>query len=247
MSDNKTHFGYKTVTPEEKTEKVGAVFSQVAKKYDIMNDAMSFGLHRLWKKMAVQYLNVESSSKVLDLAGGTGDLTAQILPNLGPTGELILADINNAMLLEGRDKLLNKGLYQFHTVQTAGESLPFCDNFFDRIIIGFGLRNFTDKQKALVELKRVLKFGGQLLVLEFSQAKGNLLKKAYEKYSFNFIPFLGKKIAGDEDSYQYLVESIRKHPNQEQLKQMILHAGFDACTVKNFLGGIVAIHQAYVY
>ncbi len=244
----KTDFGYQTVDVDEKQKLVGNVFDSVASKYDLMNDAMSLGIHRLWKRHAVSLLQVRKGMHVLDLAGGTGDLTCLIAPLIGENGHITLSDINAAMLQEGRNRLLDKGLVgNIDIVQANAENLPFATNQFDRVIMGFGLRNVTHKDKALQSIYRVLKPGGRLIILEFSHPTNTLLSKAYDAYSFHVLPKLGSLIANDSDSYQYLAESIRMHPNQETLKQMILAAGFDKCEVHNLTGGIVAIHKGIKY
>ncbi len=245
-NDNTTHFGYKTVATDEKQKMVAGVFHSVAQKYDVMNDLMSFGIHRLWKRYAIEMAQVRNGQKILDLAGGTGDIAALFAPRVGKEGEIICADINSSMLNVGRDKLTDSGIIgNIDYVQANAECLPFADNYFDTITIGFGLRNVTDKDKALASMCRVLKPGGRLLVLEFSKPKHPLLTKAYDFYSFNLLPTMGKLVANDADSYQYLAESIRMHPDQETLKQMCLNAGFDRCDVFNLTGGIVALHRAF--
>lgn len=241
-----TDFGYKQVPLTEKTSLVGAVFSSVAAKYDLMNDLMSFGIHRLWKKIAVQHCALKPGQKVLDLAGGTGDLTATCSKEVTATGQVILADINSNMLTVGRDKLINQGLASgINYLQLNAESLPFADNYFDCIIIGFGLRNVTDKDKALHEMHRVLKPAGRVIILEFSKPVYKHLSMLYDIYSFNVLPKLGKLIANDAESYQYLAESIRMHPDQESLKTMLITAGFINCTYQNLTGGICAIHKGF--
>lgn len=246
MSEQKTDFGFKTIPLKEKQNKVNEVFDNVASRYDIMNDLMSAGLHRLWKHQAVMLARIRPDHAVLDLAGGTGDLTQRIVKkkrhSRSPT---VLADINFEMLQVGRDRLLDRGLTEHVDItHLDAQQLPFLNESFDRIIIGFGLRNVPEKDKAIKEMHRVLKPGGQLLVLEFSQLKAKALKPAYDFYSFNVLPWLGKKVAHDPDSYQYLAESIRKHPNQEQLKALILEQGFESCECFNLCMGVVAIHRA---
>ena len=239
-----THFGYKQVDVEKKQSLVKGVFDSVAGKYDLMNDVMSLGVHRLWKNYTIASSNVSNGDQVLDIAGGTGDLTIKYRKKVGPTGKVILSDINNSMLYEGRKNLLNHGVIDVDFVQANAESLPFKDNTFDCVSIAFGLRNVTDKDAALKQMFRVLKKGGTLLILEFSKVENQMLEKAYDFYSFNLIPKFGDFFANDEDSYQYLAESIRKHPNQETLKTMVLDAGFEFCEYHNLTGGIVALHKA---
>ncbi|RZQ55536.1 bifunctional demethylmenaquinone methyltransferase/2-methoxy-6-polyprenyl-1,4-benzoquinol methylase UbiE [Pseudidiomarina tainanensis] len=241
-------FGYKQVAKTEKQNLVANVFNSVAQKYDVMNDLMSFGIHRLWKRYTIDCSGVRTGMKVLDIAGGTGDLTAQFSRRVGPTGEVVLADINDAMLEVGRDKLRNRGIVgNVRYVQANAEELPFADDSFDIITIAFGLRNVTDKQKALESMFRVLKPGGRLLVLEFSKPVQPLLNQAYDFYSFNVLPKMGQMVAGDADSYQYLAESIRMHPDQETLKGMMIKAGYDQVTYDNLTGGIVALHRGFKF
>lgn len=245
MTDDKTtHFGYKQVNTEEKEGLVANVFDSVAAKYDIMNDLMSGGIHRIWKRFTIELSGVRSGMRVLDIAGGTGDLTAHFSKLVGDTGEVVLADINASMLNVGRDKLTDRGICgNIEYVQANAESLPFPDNYFDCITIAFGLRNVTHKENALESMLRVLKPGGRLLVLEFSKPTNSLLSKVYDSYSFNILPKMGKLIAGDDDSYQYLAESIRMHPDQQTLREMMETAGFDRCEYHNLTGGIVALHK----
>ena len=240
-----THFGYENVTRGEKTRRVNGVFDSVASKYDLMNDLMSAGLHRLWKRRAVLKLNCAPSMKVLDLAGGTGDISKLISPQIQDEGQIVLCDINRSMILEGVDKLVNSGISNVTYVQASAEQLPFEDNTFDRIIIAFGLRNFTSKEKALLELLRILKPGGKLLVCEFSELQIKPLKPLYDWYSFKALPFLGKVTVDDADSYNYLAESIRKHPNQEKFITMMQEAGFEQCRYTNLSGGLVALHEGF--
>ncbi len=245
MSDKSTHFGYQDVSPEEKTEKVTAVFESVAGKYDVMNDVMSFGMHRLWKRQFIHLANIRPHFQILDLAAGTGDISTLIVPKLDKQGSVILCDPNGAMLEEGRRRMVDKGLLNnVRYVQAMGENLPFPDDHFDRVMIAFGLRNFTDKSKALREIFKLLKPGGQLLVLEFSKPQ-KWMQDIYDAYSFKFLPRMGEIIAKDADSYQYLAESIRKHPDQETLRSMIETAGFEKCDYLNLNGGIVSIHRGY--
>jgi demethylmenaquinone methyltransferase/2-methoxy-6-polyprenyl-1,4-benzoquinol methylase len=239
-----THFGYQQVDAADKQGLVKGVFDSVASSYDLMNDVLSFGAHRLWKRYAIGLSNVSKGDKVLDIAGGTGDLAIKFREKVGETGRVILSDINGAMLEEGRKNLIDRGLVDVEFVQANAESLPFEDNTFDCVSIAFGLRNVTDKDAALKQMHRVLKKGGCLLVLEFSKVDNIALEKFYDFYSFNIMPKLGGLIANDEDSYQYLAESIRKHPDQETLKQMALDAGFSFCEFHNLSGGIVALHKA---
>ena len=239
-----THFGYKEVDVEKKQGLVKGVFDSVAGKYDLMNDVMSMGTHRLWKNYTIARSNVKEGDHVLDIAGGTGDLAIKFRKKVGPEGKVILSDINDSMLLEGRKNLLNHGVIDVDFVLANAESLPFEDNSFDCVSIAFGLRNVTHKDAALKQMHRVLKKGGTLLILEFSKVENKTLEKIYDLYSFNLIPKFGEFFANDEDSYQYLAESIRKHPNQETLKNMVLDAGFEFCEYHNLTGGIVALHKA---
>lgn len=242
--DTTTHFGYKEVPVDEKEQRVGEVFHSVASKYDVMNDVMSLGIHRLWKRFTIQLSGARRGHRILDIAGGTGDLAMQFSRIVGPQGEVILADINNSMLTMGRDKLTDKGyLNNIDFVQANAEALPFEDNSFDVITIAFGLRNVTDKDQALRSMCRCLKPGGRLLVLEFSKPRNPLLNKLYDTYSFSLLPAMGKFIADDSESYQYLAESIRMHPDQETLQGMMQEAGFERCTYHNLTGGIVAVHR----
>ncbi len=246
--EQKTHFGFESVAWNEKEEKVAQVFHSVAKNYDLMNDLMSLGIHRLWKRFAVSLSHVRPGHCVLDLAGGSGDLTRLLSEKVGEKGQVILADINWAMMHVGRDRLLDAGLYQnIQFVQGNAQRLPFADDSFHCLTMGFGLRNVTDKEEALREMHRVCKPGGQLMVLEFSTPNLLGLKPIYDWYSFNILPKIGALFAKDEASYQYLAESIRMHPNQTTLKAMIEDAGFEDCHYHNFNGGIVALHIAYKY
>lgn len=246
--DDSTHFGFKTVAKEQKANMVAGVFHSVAGKYDLMNDVMSFGIHRLWKRYTIDCSGVRPGQKVLDLAGGTGDLAAKFARIVGPTGEVVLADINDSMLRVGRDKLRDMGIVgNVSYVQADAEKLPFEDNTFDLITIAFGLRNVTDKDAALRSMLRVLKPGGRLLVLEFSKPEAEMLSKAYDLYSFHIMPRMGELIAKDKDSYQYLAESIRMHPDQETLKGMMTDAGFENVEYHNLTGGIVALHRGFKF
>lgn len=243
-----THFGYREVPASAKAGMVGRVFESVAGRYDVMNDVMSFGVHRLWKRFAIGQAGVRTGQKVLDVAGGTGDLAAHFAPLVGPKGLVTLADINPAMLEVGRARLADRGIAgNVEFVQADAESLPFPDNHFDCITIAFGLRNVTHIDAALASMWRVLKPGGRLLVLEFSKPVLPGLNAVYDAYSFNILPKLGKLIANDEDSYRYLVESIRKHPDQETLKGMLETAGFERVHYFNLSGGIVALHKGYKF
>jgi demethylmenaquinone methyltransferase/2-methoxy-6-polyprenyl-1,4-benzoquinol methylase len=244
MSDP-TFFGYERVTPDEKTRRVRGVFDSVAGKYDLMNDLMSAGLHRLWKRFTVDVAGVRAGSRVLDLAGGTGDLARRFAQRTGPTGIVVHTDINGAMLVAGRDKLLDQGVV-LPTVQCNAEALPFPDRTFDCVSIGFGLRNVTHKERALAEMARVLAPGGVAVVLEFARVSGPLAP-AYDWYSFNVLPALGRLVANDSDSYRYLAESIRVHPDQQALKALMERSGFDRVDYYNLAAGVVALHAGYVY
>ena len=239
-----THFGFQQVDVDQKQGLVKSVFDSVASNYDLMNDVMSLGTHRLWKNYTIASSNVSKGDKVLDIAGGTGDLAIKFRKKVGDSGKVILSDINGSMLEEGRKNLINHGIIDVDFIQANAESLPFEDNTFDCVSIAFGLRNVTHKNIALKQMHRVLKKGGSLLVLEFSKVENEMLEKIYDAYSFNLIPKLGQFFANDEDSYQYLAESIRKHPDQETLKTMALDAGFGFCEYHNLSGGIVALHKA---
>ncbi len=246
MSDDKTHFGYQDVDKAAKAGMVGQVFDSVASRYDVMNDLMSFGVHRVWKRFTLDQSGVRPGQAVLDLAGGTGDLAAKFSKRVGKDGLVVLADINASMLFTGRDKLLDNGVIgNVDYTQANAEELPFADDSFDCITIAFGLRNVTDKDKALRSMNRVLKPGGRLLVLEFSKPVLPLLSKAYDAYSFTALPMMGKLVANDADSYRYLAESIRMHPDQSTLKQMMEDAGFAKANYHNLTGGIVALHKGY--
>lgn len=239
-------FGFQTVTPEEKTRRVAAVFNSVAGNYDLMNDLMSGGMHRLWKRYAVHISQVRTGCSVLDVAGGTGDLAALYRRRVGQRGRVVVSDINSAMLREGRDRLIDKGFVSgIEYVLGNAENLPFRSNEFDCISIAFGLRNVTDKNLALRSMYDKLKYSGTLVILEFSTLVLPVLKKLYDRYSFNIIPSIGKWVAKDADSYRYLVESIRKHPDQEALKSMMEDAGFSHVSYYNLSGGIVAVHKGF--
>ena len=238
-----THFGYHEVPKQEKTTRVGQVFSSVASRYDLMNDLMSMGIHRLWKRFTIELSSVRPGHRILDIAGGTGDLTMQFADRVGTEGEVVLADINQEMLEVGRERLIDRGYAgRVDYVQANAEALPFPDNYFNAVSIAFGLRNVTDKDLALREMTRVLKPGGKLLILEFSKPVHPLLNKAYDTYSFTALPLMGRLVAGDSESYQYLAESIRMHPDQETLKGMMEEAGLVQCKYHNMTGGIVALH-----
>ena len=239
----KTHFGFETVDEAEKAKKVAGVFTSVASKYDIMNDLMSVGLHRIWKRFAVGLANVHEGQRVLDIAGGSGDISRLFLDKVGKSGQVILTDIHNAMLRVGRDRLLDEGKAT-PTAQCDAEHLPFPDNYFDCVSIAFGLRNVTHKDAALREMHRVLKPGGRVIVLEFSKV-AKPLEKMYDLYSFKLLPKMGEIIANDADSYRYLAESIRMHPPQEELKQMMIDAGLERVEYFNMTGGVVAVHRGY--
>ena len=252
MSDPKktpeTDFGYQRVPWSEKQQRVRGVFDSVAGNYDLMNDLMSGGAHRLWKEFTLSLTQLRPGQRALDVAGGTGDLTTGLARQVGKTGFVILSDINAAMLGEGRDRLLDNGIVgNVSTVLANAEKLPFASSSFDCVTIGFGLRNVTDKPAALAEMRRVLKPGGQVLVLEFSKPVVPLLKPLYDLYSFRVLPLLGKLVAKDEDSYRYLAESIRMHPDQETLLGMLRDAGLEDCRYHNLSGGIVAVHRGYRY
>lgn len=241
-----THFGYRDVPVTEKQKLVAQVFTSVADNYDLMNDLMSFGIHRLWKRHFAAISGLRAGDRVLDLAGGTGDIAALLLPLVGESGEVVLGDINAAMLRVGRDRLTDRGLVRgLRYAQMNAEALPFPDRSFDAVTIAFGLRNVTDKQRALEEMHRVLRIGGKALILEFSQVRQDWLKPLYDFHSFQVLPRLGRLFAQDADSYQYLAESIRKHPDQATLKGMLEQAGFAKVEVRNLSAGIVAIHRGY--
>ena len=241
-----TDFGFEQIPASEKSRRVARVFESVAGRYDLMNDLMSLGVHRLWKRFAVGVAAVRRGERVLDLAGGTGDLTRQLSPRVGRDGTVVLADINEAMLRVGRDRLLDEGLAaNVRCVRTDAEALCFPDNTFDCVLIAFGLRNVTDKDQALRAMQRVLRPGGRVLVLEFSKLVVPILQRAYDAYSFRLLPALGQVVAGDRGSYRYLVESIRRHPDQPTLQRMMEAAGFSRAQYFNLSGGIVALHGGY--
>jgi demethylmenaquinone methyltransferase/2-methoxy-6-polyprenyl-1,4-benzoquinol methylase len=241
-----THFGYREVPIAEKQKLVGEVFTSVAANYDVMNDLMSFGIHRLWKRHFVATSGIRPGDQVLDLAGGTGDIAAMLLPRVGQAGAVVVGDINAAMLHAGRDRLLDRGLLDgLRFAQVDAEALPFPAASFDAVTIAFGLRNVTDKDQALREMQRVLKPGGRALILEFSRVNQPWLAPLYDFHSFQVLPRIGKLVAHDEASYRYLAESIRKHPDQATLKAMMAAAGFANVAVRNLSAGIVAIHRGY--
>ena len=240
-----TYFGYKRVSVEEKSERVAGVFNAVVQQYDLMNDLMSLGIHRLWKRYTIALSGIKPAHRVLDLAGGTGDLAAQFARKVGSKGEVTLCDINHSMLSYGRDRLTDEGLVgNLYYVQANAEQLPFQQDYFNCVTMAFGLRNVTHKEEALKSIFRVLKPGGPLLVLEFSTPH-NFIAPVYDLYSFKVLPILGRVVAGDFDSYRYLAESIRMHPDQQELKEMMLTAGFERCEYFNLSAGIVALHRGY--
>ena len=240
--NKKTHFGYQEVKESEKSKYVGEVFTSVSKNYDIMNDAMSFGMHRLWKRILVELAAIGENDVVLDIASGTGDIS-KLISKEYPNTNIFMSDINYDMLNEGRNRAIDESFdSNCSFCQLSGEILPFKDNAFDLITVGFGLRNFTNKERGLKEMKRCLKKNGKLLILEFSKPINSTFSKIYDWYSFNILPRLGSVLANDSESYQYLAESIRMHPNQELLKNMVLNSGFKECKFYNLLNGVVAIH-----
>jgi demethylmenaquinone methyltransferase/2-methoxy-6-polyprenyl-1,4-benzoquinol methylase len=238
-----THFGFEQIPEREKARRVGDVFASVAPKYDLMNDLMSLGLHRVWKAFAIQMSGVRAGDRVLDIAGGSGDLARTFARRVGPGGEVWLTDVNRAMLAVGRDRLLDDGVV-VPTAQCDAERLPFPADHFDCVTVAFGLRNMTHKDRALAEMRRVLKPGGRLLVLEFSKV-WKPLEKPYDWYSFKVLPWLGKRVAGDEAAYRYLAESIRVHPGQEELRELMEHAGFENVEYFNLAAGVVALHRGW--
>lgn len=241
---DRTHFGYRAVDRDEKAGLVAGVFDSVAARYDLMNDLMSGGIHRLWKRATIEFSGVRPGHAVLDIAGGTGDLAARFSELVGREGKVVLADINESMLRVGRDRLIDRGVQgNLSFVQADAQALPFPDNHFDCITIAFGLRNVTDKDQALESMLRVLKPGGRLLILEFSKPRSALLSRVYDAYSFTMLPLMGRIIAGDSDSYRYLAESIRVHPDQETLKAMMEDAGFARVEYHDMTGGVVALHR----
>jgi len=245
MNDT-THFGFRDVPVADKQTLVGEVFSSVAGKYDLMNDVMSLGIHRIWKRYFVATSQAKPGDRVLDLAGGTGDIAALIKPRIGASGTLVLGDINGSMLRVGRGRMIDRGLVAgFEYVQCNAQALPFPDHSFDLVTMAFGLRNVTDKSLALREMHRVLKIGGQARILEFSAVKADWFKPIYDFHSFKILPRLGRLLAGDSASYQYLAESIRKHPPQDELKTMLDSAGFERTSYRNLSAGIVAIHDGF--
>tara|TARA_R110001583_G_scaffold185046_1_gene344868 strand:+ start:87569 stop:88306 length:738 start_codon:yes stop_codon:yes gene_type:complete len=243
MKENTTHFGFETVAEEQKQKKVAEVFSSVAQKYDVMNDLMSFGLHRIWKAFTIQISGVRSGDRVLDVAGGTADLSLAFAREVGERGQVWLTDINHAMLSRGRDRVVDKG-FSLPVAQCNAEKLPFPDDWFDCVTVAFGLRNMTHKDVALAEMRRVLRPGGRLLVLEFSKV-WKPLAPVYDLYSFKLLPWMGNKVADDADSYRYLAESIRMHPGQEELKTMMEQAGLQRVDYFNLSAGVVALHRGY--
>tara|TARA_A100001011_G_scaffold232866_2_gene240888 strand:- start:1180 stop:1920 length:741 start_codon:yes stop_codon:yes gene_type:complete len=243
--NKKTHFGYQEVDELDKKKFVGDVFTSVAKNYDVMNDAMSFGMHRLWKKILVELASIGEEDFILDIASGTGDIS-KLISKEYPNTNIFMSDINYEMLDEGRNRAIDESFSRnCHFCQLSGEELPFKDNTFDVITVGFGLRNFTNKERGLKEMKRCLKKNGKLLVLEFSKPINPVFSKIYDWYSFNILPKLGSLLANDADSYHYLAESIRMHPDQDKLKNMMLTSGLSNCKFFNLLNGIVAIHIGY--
>ena len=244
MGDRDTHFGYERIPVEEKTDRVRGVFDSVASRYDLMNDLMSFGMHRVWKRIAVFIAGAKRGERVLDLAGGSGDLTRLLARDVGPSGEVVILDINRNMLEVGRDRLLDAGVCgNVRFVQADAEHLPFPDSSFNLVTIAFGLRNVTRQEQALSEMCRVLRPGGRAYVLEFSQVNNPALARLYDVYSFKVLPRLGRLVAKDESSYRYLAESIRMHPPQAELADMMRGVGFERCRYLNLMGGVVALHS----
>ena len=240
---NKTSFGFKEVDSDKKADLVGGVFDTVSKNYDLMNDLMSFGIHRLWKKVTIETSRIKDHFVVLDLAGGTGDMFKLMRDKISEKGTLILSDINASMLNEGRNRLIDEGIEYVHPAQIDAQFLPFKDNTFDLITIAFGLRNVTDKETALGSIYKALKPGGKLIILEFSKPQNEVFREIYDLFSFEVIPKIGEIIAQTEESYRYLAESIRMHPTQEELKKMLEETGFSKCRYENLTNGIVAIHS----
>jgi|TARA_B110000305_G_scaffold52891_1_gene58007 demethylmenaquinone methyltransferase/2-methoxy-6-polyprenyl-1,4-benzoquinol methylase len=238
-----TSFGFRQIDSREKSKMVGNVFDTVASNYDLMNDLMSFGIHRLWKRVAIESSSLRKDSKVLDLAGGTGDMVKLMRDKVGEEGLIVLSDINRSMLEEGRDRLINDGVEGINIAQIDAQFIPFKDETFDLITIAFGLRNVTDKDKAMRSMRRALKKGGKLIVLEFSKPTNEIFREIYDVFSFEIIPKIGELIANTEESYRYLAESIRMHPTQEELKTMMEEAGFKDCNYENLTNGVVAIHS----
>ena len=238
-----TSFGFRQIDSREKSKMVGNVFDTVASNYDLMNDLMSFGIHRLWKRVAIESSSLRKDSKVLDLAGGTGDMVKLMRDKVGEEGLIVLSDINRSMLEEGRDRLINDGVEGINIAQIDAQFIPFKDETFDLITIAFGLRNVTDKDKAMRSMRRALKKGGKLIVLEFSKPTNEIFREIYDVFSFEIIPKIGELIANTEESYRYLAESIRMHPTQEELKTMMEEAGFKECNYENLTNGVVAIHS----
>ncbi|MGH8474272.1 MAG: bifunctional demethylmenaquinone methyltransferase/2-methoxy-6-polyprenyl-1,4-benzoquinol methylase UbiE [Methylococcales bacterium] len=246
MKDKTTHFGFHEVSVEDKIGMVKQVFDSVAGQYDVMNDLMSLGIHRLWKRVAILLSNARQGDRVLDLAGGTGDLTRLFHERVAPKGSVVLADINAPMLRIGRNRMIDEGrVANIDYARVNAECLPFEESSFDCVCIGFGLRNVTDQNAVLESMHRVLKPGGRVIILEFSHPKTKLLQKVYDVYSFNVLPVLGKLVANDSESYRYLAESIRMHPDQNKLKDMMEKAGFERCDYFNLSQGIVAVHRGY--
>lgn len=238
-----TSFGFRQIDSREKSKMVGNVFDTVASNYDLMNDLMSFGIHRLWKRVAIESSSLRKDSKVLDLAGGTGDMVKLMRDKVGEEGLIVLSDINRSMLEEGRDRLINDGVEGINIAQIDAQFIPFKDETFDLITIAFGLRNVTDKDKAMRSMRRALKKGGKLIVLEFSKPTNEIFREIYDVFSFEIIPKIGELIANTEESYRYLAESIRMHPTQEELKTMMEEAEFKDCNYENLTNGVVAIHS----
>ncbi len=248
MTEEQTHFGFENVSPGEKTERVRGVFDSVQGRYDLMNDLMSLGVHRCWKRFAIDTGGIRPGHRVLDVATGTGDLATALARRVGEKGRVVATDINLGMVGRARSRLLDRGLAgNLSYLQSDAESLPFKTGYFDRITMAFGLRNVTRKERALASLQRVLRPGGKVLILEFSTVALPVFKELYERYSFQWIPFLGERITGDGDSYRYLAESIRMHPDQESLKSLMEAAGFERCDYFNLTGGVVALHVGYKF